>query len=152
MVAKEVDITRASGRLMLDFADEIFSLGSTLEQMINRLPDSINGTAGLLPSSRNQLRSSIEQSLDNNRIHSHTVAQFDDSALMKAFGTEGGWNIHCPASNRKKIMQPYRVKACGHTANVKEFFYAICVEIRIVNPIASTIIKYANNSLFAKEI
>tara|TARA_R110001606_G_scaffold348746_1_gene498380 strand:+ start:1399 stop:2268 length:870 start_codon:yes stop_codon:yes gene_type:complete len=121
------------------------------KQLTGNFPNCLNGAPMLLPSSGNQLRSNIDQWLDKNRIHPHIVAEFDDSALMKAFGKEGVGVFIAPQAIEQKLMQQYNVKSIGHTDEVKESFYAISVERRIINPITSTIIKSANNSLFAKE-
>ena len=51
-------------------------------------PLCLDGTPLLFPSSGNQLRSDIDQWLDKHRIHPRMIAEFDDSALMKAFGQE----------------------------------------------------------------
>ncbi len=49
-------------------------------------PHCLDGASLLLPSSGNQLRSGIEQWLSKHRLHPRLIAEFDDSALMKAFG------------------------------------------------------------------
>ena len=121
------------------------------KQLTGNFPNCLNGAPMLLPSSGNQLRSNIDQWIDKNRIQPHIVAEFDDSALMKAFGKEGVGVFIAPQAIEQKLMQQYNVKSIGHTDEVKESFYAISVERRIINPITSTIIKSANNSLFAKE-
>lgn len=65
----------------------------TTEKLKNQLkgnfPDYLNGAPILLPNSGNQLCLRIEQWLDQNLIHLHIVAKFEDSALMKAFSKEG---------------------------------------------------------------
>ncbi|MCG6860071.1 MAG: hypothetical protein LJE70_02110 [Chromatiaceae bacterium] len=43
----------------------------------------------LLPSSGNQLRADIDEWLHKHRVHPRMLAEYDDSALMKAFGREG---------------------------------------------------------------
>jgi LysR family transcriptional activator of nhaA len=128
-----------------------FATETLKKQLTGNFPYCLNGAPMLLPSSGNQLRSSIDQWLDKNRIHPHLVAEFDDSALMKAFGKEGVGIFIAPQAIELEVVEQYNVNAIGHTDEVIESFYAISVERQIINPITSTIIKSANNTLFVKE-
>ena len=128
------------------FATEILQ-----KQLTGKFPDCLNAAPMLLPSSGNQLRSNIDQWLDKNHIHPHIIAEFDDSALMKAFGQQGVGIFLAPQAIEQQVIQQYNVKTIGHTDVVKESFYAISVERRIINPIVSTVIKSVNNSLFVCE-
>tara|TARA_R110002050_G_scaffold71891_3_gene154776 strand:- start:184862 stop:185731 length:870 start_codon:yes stop_codon:yes gene_type:complete len=144
--------TRGFSHKLGESSVSFFATETLQKQLTGNFPDCLNAAPMLLPSSGNQLRSNIDQWLDKNRIHPHIVAEFDDSALMKAFGKEGAGIFIAPQAIEQKVMQQYNVKAIGHTDEVKESFYAISVERRVVNPIISTVIKSASNSLFAKEI
>lgn len=144
--------TRGFSHKLGESSVSFFATSTLQKQLTGNFPDCLNGAPMLLPSSGNQLRSSIEQWLDKNRIHPHIVAEFDDSALMKAFGKEGVGVFIAPQAIEQKVMQQYNVKVIGHANEVKESFYAISFERQILNPIVSTVIKAANNSLFAKEI
>jgi len=125
------------------------------EQLQNKLtgdfPNNLNGAPILLPSRGNQLRADIDQWLDKNRIHPRIVGEFDDSALMKAFGQEGAGIFLAPSAIEDEVMHQYNVKSIGQSHEVKESFYAISVERKIINPIISAVMESANNSLFAKE-
>lgn len=144
--------TRGFSHKLGESSVTFFAAEKLKKQLTGNFPNCLNGAPMLLPSRGNQLRAGIEQWLDQNRIHPHIVAEFDDSALMKAFGKEGVGIFLAPQAIEHKVIQQYNVKSLGHTDEVKESFYAISVERRIINPIASTIIKSANNSLFAREI
>ena len=61
-------------------------------------PRCLDGAPLLLPSSGNELRSGIDQWLSRHRIHPRIIAEFDDSALMKAFGQEGAGVFIAPAA------------------------------------------------------
>ncbi|HEC60610.1 MAG TPA: transcriptional activator NhaR [Methylophaga sp.] len=143
--------TRGYSHKLGESSISFFATQKLQKQLSGAFPDCLNGAPILLPSSGNQLRSNIDQWLDKNRLHPHIIAEFDDSALMKAFGKEGVGIFLAPQAIEQKVMQQYNVSAIGHTDEVTESFYAISVERRIINPIASTIIKSANNSLFVKE-
>lgn len=124
---------------------------SVQQQLTSDFPNCLNGAPLLLPSRGNQLRADIDQWLDKNRLHPRIVAEFDDSALMKAFGQEGVGIFPAPTAIEQEVVQQYGVKSIGQTDEVKESFYAISVERRIINPIVSEVIESANKTLFAKE-
>ena len=114
-------------------------------------PDCLEGAPLLLPSSENQLRSAIDQWLDKHRIHPRIVAEFDDSALMKAFGQEGVGVFIAPAAITTEVELQYQVTAIGRVDEVQEHFFAITVERRVSHPVALAVVQAARELLFASE-
>jgi len=114
-------------------------------------PQCLDGAPLLLPSSGNQLRSGIDKWLDKQRIHPRMIAEFDDSALMKAFGQEGAGIFIAPSAIEAEVEWQYQVMAIGRVDEVKEHFYAISVERRVMHPVAATVVEAARESLFADE-
>jgi LysR family transcriptional activator of nhaA len=104
-----------------------------------------------LPSSVNQLRLSIDKWLDKHRIHPRLIAEFDDSALMKAFGQQSGGVFIAPAAIEAEVESQYQVEAIGQIAEVREHFYAISVERRVVHPVVSVVLETARDSLFTTD-
>lgn len=120
-------------------------------QLNGDFPRSLDGAPLLLPSSGTQLRSGIDQWLDLHRIHPRMIAEFDDSALMKAFGQEGAGIFIAPAAIEREVERQYQVKTIGRVDEVKEHFYAISVERRVTHPVVSTLLEVARESLFASD-
>lgn len=112
-------------------------------------PHCLDGAPILLPSSGNQLRSGIDQWLDKQRIRPRIIAEFDDSALMKAFGQEGAGIFVAPAVIKAEVERQYQVTAIGRVDDVKERFYAISIERRVLHPVVSTVVEAARTMLFA---
>ena len=79
------------------------------------------------------------------------VAEFDDSALMKAFGQEGAGIFIAPAAIETEVERQYQATAIGRISEVKERFYAISVERRVTHPVVSTLLETARETLFADE-
>ncbi len=79
------------------------------------------------------------------------IAEFDDSALMKAFGQEGAGIFIAPAAIEAEVERQYQVTAIGRVGEVKEHFYAISIERRITHPVVSTVLATARESLFADD-
>ena len=143
--------TRGFSHKLGECSVSFFATEALQKQLKGDFPNNLNGAPILLPSRGNQLRADIDQWLDKNRIHPRIVGEFDDSALMKAFGQEGAGIFIAPSAIEEEVMHQYNVKSIGQSHEVKESFYAISVERRIIDPIVSAVMEAANNSLFAKE-
>jgi len=143
--------TRGFSHKLGECSVSFFATEQLQKQLTGEFPQCLNGAPILLPSRGNQLRTDIDQWLDNNRIHPRIVGEFDDSALMKAFGQEGAGIFLAPSAIEDEVMHQYNVKSIGQSHEVKESFYAISVERKIINPVVSAVMESANNSLFAKE-
>jgi len=143
--------TRGFSHQLGECSVSFFATESLQKKLQGHFPNNLNGAPILLPSRGNQLRADIDQWLDKNRIHPRIVGEFDDSALMKAFGQEGAGIFIAPSAIEEEVMHQYNVKSIGQSREIKESFYAISVERRIINPIVSAVMESANNSLFAKE-
>jgi len=114
-------------------------------------PHCLDGAPILLPSSDNRLRSAIDLWLDKQRIRPRMIAEFDDSALMKAFGQEGAGIFVAPAAITTEVERQYRVTEIGRVDEVKERFYAISAERRILHPVVATVIEAARTLLLVDQ-
>ena len=77
------------------------------------------------------------------------VAEFDDSALMMAFGQEGAGIFIAPAAIEAEVARQYQVSAIGRVAELREHFYAISVERRVTHPVVSNVLQTARELLLA---
>ena len=114
-------------------------------------PQNLNGAPMLMPNTDNQLRSGIDKWLGMHRIRPRTVAEFDDSALMKAFGHEGAGVFVAPTAIKDQVERQYQVIAIGQADDVKERFYAISAERRVLHPVVAAVVAAARKLLFADE-
>jgi len=76
------------------------------------------------------------------------AGQFDDSALLKAFGQAGRGLFFAPAAIAQEIEQQYGVERIGAVNQVRERFYAISVERRVRHPAVVAISGAAKRELF----
>jgi len=114
-------------------------------------PACLNGAPLLLPGNGTKLRSGIDRWLETRRLHPRIIAEFDDSALMKAFGQEGAGIFVAPAAIESEVERQYQSTRIGQVDEVKERFYAISVERRVTHPVVSLVVEAARESLFANE-
>ena len=88
----------------------------------------------LLPSSASALRRSLEQWFESIGVRPPVGGEFDDSALMKAFGQAGTAVFPAPTVIARQICRHYGVVAVGSTDAVRERYYAVSVERRVTHP------------------
>ncbi len=129
-------------------AISLFAKDELEQKLKGDFPHCLDGAPILLPSRGTHLRSAIDHWLDKNRLHPLIIAEFDDSALMKAFGQEGAGIFIAPAAIESEVELQYQVTSIGRVNEVKESFYAISIERRVTHPVISTVMGAARESLF----
>lgn len=143
--------TRGFSHKLGQCAVSFFATEALQQQLVGDFPHCLNGAPILLPSDGNQLRADLVQWLNKQHIYPRIVAEFDDSALMKAFGQQGIGIFMAPTAIQDEIRQQYKVNSIGQTNDFTEDFYAISVEKRILNPIISAVIESASTALLSGE-
>ncbi|PHS22336.1 MAG: transcriptional activator NhaR [Methylophaga sp.] len=141
--------TRGFSHKLGQCAISFFATDKLQKQLVGDFPHCLNGAPILLPSSGNQLRENLDQWLNKQHVYPRIVAEFDDSALMKAFGQQGVGIFMAPTAIQDEVRQQYKVNSIGQTNELTEDFYAISVEKRILNPIISAIIESASTTLLS---
>ena len=110
-------------------------------------PHNLNAAPLLIPSDINQVQGRLLNWLDSQRIHPRIIGEFDDSALMKAFGQAGTGIFVTPSAIATENMRQYGVEMIGSTESVCEQFYAISVERKISHPAVAEITQTAREWL-----
>lgn len=88
----------------------------------------------LLPGVEAAVRTPLLRWLEAQRIRPRIVGEFDDSALMKAFGEAGAGVFPAPMLIAGQISRQHGVRCIGQAQSVTESFFAISVERRITHP------------------
>ena len=76
-------------------------------------PRSINGVPCLLPSGHATVRRELDQWFEAVKVRPALVAEFDDSALMYAFGEEGKGIFPSPTVFEEEFRRRYHVQVVG---------------------------------------
>jgi len=76
-------------------------------------------------------------------LHPRLIGEFDDAALMLAFGREGQGVFMSPTVLEAETCAQYGVKVLGRTSELVEEFFAISVERRITHPCVAAITEAA---------
>jgi len=130
-------------------AISFFRAGADVARRLRRrFPASLHEAPMLLPTGNTALRRSLDHWFDDHKRVPHVVGEFEDSALLKAFGRSGRGIFPGPTAIEGAIKTQYRVSVVGRTEEVKESFYAISPERRLENPAAAAISEAARTALF----
>lgn len=111
-------------------------------------PGTLDGEAMLMPSEGTLLRRGLEGWFERVGIAPRVVAEFEDRALMKAFGERGAGIFTSPTAVEKDVAEKYGVDVIGRTDEVNERFYVISPERRIKHPAVTAITEHARSALF----
>lgn len=118
-------------------------------QLEGVFPFCLNGAPMLIPSPASSVRAPFDAWLQRHRLAPVVIGEFDDGALMKAFGREGRGVFISPSVVAGATAQQYGVEIIGHSEELVENFYAISVERRITHPCVAAITESARGRLFA---
>ena len=111
-------------------------------------PALLDGAPMLLPTASTNTRRELEQWFSKVGVRPRVVSEFEDSALIKAFGEAGAGIFVGPSAIKAEISKQYRVSVLGDTDQVKERFYAISVERKLKHPAMVAISDSAREGLF----
>jgi LysR family transcriptional activator of nhaA len=111
-------------------------------------PRSLEGAPMLLPTEISTLRRSLDGWFDASGIRPRVVGEFDDGALLGAFGQEGAGLFPAPAVIEAEIRRQYRVVRVGTLETVRQRFYAVSGERRLKHPAVVALTRTARSELF----
>jgi len=114
-------------------------------------PACLNGAPMLIPAASSSVRQAFEAWLTRHDITPQVVGEFDDGALMGAFGREGRGVFVSPRVLQEETAAQYGVEVIGHSDELVEQFFAISVERRITHPCVVAITQAARSALFGTE-
>lgn len=128
--------------------DTAFFAAPALALDCGAFPACLDGMPLLLPGEDSTARGRLDQWLEAERLTPRIVGEFDDAALMKAFGQAGRGVFPAPAVLAGEVERQFNVREIGRTSAVREAFYAITGERRITHPAVLTVTDAARGSLF----
>ncbi len=140
---------RAYNHLLGDTSVSVFGAPSLARAYRRGFPASLAGAPFLLPLEGSTLRRSLNQWFDKSRFEPRVVAEFEDSALLKVFGTDGMGLFFAPTAVADEIVKHYDVQRIGEVADVRERFYVISAERKLKHPAVVAITESARADLFS---
>lgn len=110
-------------------------------------PRSLDGAPMLLPSQNTSQRRALQQWFEREGIRPRVVAEFEDSALLKAFGEAGRGLFPAPSAIEREVCRNYGAALVGRLPEIRERFYALTVQRRIRHPAVVAVSKEARRTL-----
>jgi LysR family transcriptional activator of nhaA len=141
---------RAYNHLLGESGISFFASQKTARKYTAEFPRSLSGAPMLMPTASSALRRMLEQWFERQEIQPIVVAEFEDRALMKAFGEAGAGIFTSPTAVEDDVIAKYGVRVIGRSEDIKERFYAISAERRIKHPAVSAITEAARSGLFPR--
>jgi len=125
-----------------------FATQALADQYGPGFPASLTGAPLLIPGQETMVRSRLLRWFGEQLIQPRIVGEFDDSALMQAFGQSGSGLFIGPSAIAEEVQAQHNVRLIGQTEAVRESFYAISVERKVSHPGIVAITEGARRELF----
>jgi LysR family transcriptional activator of nhaA len=130
-------------------AMSFFAAPALKAQLQGPFPQCLNDMPMLIQGAAASVRQQLEGWLTRHDVHPRILGEFDDGALMTAFGREGRGVFMAPSVLEAETVAQYGVELIGRSDELVEEFYAVSVERRITHPCVVAITDAARGQLFS---
>lgn len=127
-----------------------FAAPALKARLKGRFPACLNDAPMLIQGTASAIRPQMEAWLSRHQLHPRIVAEFDDGALMQAFGRQGRGVFTAPTVLEASTCEQYGVEVLGRSEELVDEFFAISVERRITHPGVAAITQAARDRLFGR--
>ncbi|MGB1092149.1 MAG: LysR substrate-binding domain-containing protein, partial [Oceanobacter sp.] len=112
-----------------------FAAPELANQISQSFPDCLKDAPILLPTdTASGLRTELMSWFKRSDLPVRVTGEFDDSALLKAFGSQGHGFFFAPDVIREEICSKYQVHWIGTVEDLTQEFYAISADRKITHP------------------
>ncbi len=112
----------------------VFLAAPRLAHLRRDFPRSLSGAPLLLPAQGTALRQALDRWLEARGLAPAVVGEFDDSAVLMAFGSHGMGIFAAPSVVERDVSAQLGVRAIGRADGLRERFYALSVERKLRHP------------------
>ena len=127
----------------------IFGAPDLMKTLHGKFPASLTDAPFLMPGEGVAVRARLTQWFEDQDLHPRIVGEFDDIALLKAFGQGGAGLFAAPTAIADYVCAQYGVRTAGKIESVVEQLYAITTERRLKHPATVAMSQAAQQDLFA---
>jgi LysR family transcriptional activator of nhaA len=113
----------------------------------SRFPKCLDGAPMLLPTDNTGFRRNLDYWFEANRLYPQIVGEFEDYAMLRAFGQAGRAVFPVPTVFEKELRERDGVHRIGTTDEVRTYFYAISAERKLKHPAVVAICESARKHL-----
>lgn len=126
----------------------VFATSGLAATLTGEFPACLDRAPLLLPGEDFAIHHKLLQWLANQRLRPRIVGEFDDSAMMKAFGQSGAGAFFAPTVIARQVCEQHAVVELGLVPGLVEQVYAITTERRMSHPATLAISQMARRELF----
>ena len=130
-------------------AMSFFAAPALKAQLKGPFPQCLNDMPMLIQGAAASVRQQLEGWLTRHDVHPRILGEFDDGALMTAFGREGRGVFMAPSVLEAETVAQFGVELIGRSDELVEEFFAVSVERRITHPCVVAITDAARGQLFS---
>lgn len=146
-IPRTVNVRAFSHRLGVS-GTSFFASRALAATLPTSFPAVLDGVPLLVAGEDAAVRVRLDQWLDRSQLRPQIRGEFDDSALMRAFGEAGVGVFTGPTVLEPEFLAGKDLVVLGRSEQVVEEYYAISVERRIRHPCVAAIAEAARDLLF----
>ena len=139
---------RAFSHLLGECGVTLFGAARLAAKYRRRFPESLHGAPLFLPTKTTAIRRDLDQWFAERDMRPAIIGEFEDTALLKVFGQDGGGLFPAPTVIEQEVCRQYNVRVAGRIEAVRERYYAISVERRLKHPAVVAICEAARVAPF----
>ncbi|HCB13196.1 MAG TPA: transcriptional activator NhaR [Gammaproteobacteria bacterium] len=128
----------------------VFATPGLAQSLAGVFPALLDRAPFLLPGEDVAVRPKLIQWFEAQHFYPHIVGEFDDSALLKAFGQAGAGLFIAPTATADYVCQQYAVQKVGRIDSVTEQLYAITTERRLLHPAIIAVVQATQREFFGR--
>ena len=149
-IPPSVDV-RAYNHLLGDSGLSFFAARALVDPATPAFPACMGALPALLPGEDSAIRRKFVDWLDRKRLRPRIAGEFDDTALMTAFGRAGVGAFAVPTAIEAETLAGGELVLLGRAEDVRIEYFAISVERRLTHPCVLAISEAARAGLGALE-
>jgi LysR family transcriptional regulator, transcriptional activator of nhaA len=141
---------RAYSHLLGECGVSVFGVSKLAREAKDGFPKSLDRAPMLLPAPGTALRREIDHWLETRNITPRVVGEFQDPALMSVFAQAGAGLFVAPDAIAPETVLAQGLRRVGSMKPLRQRFYVVTVERRLVHPAIQEIAGTAARKLFSK--
>ena len=145
-IPPSVDV-RAYNHLLGDSGLSFFAARALVDPATPAFPACMGALPALLPGEDSAIRRKFVDWLDRKRLRPRIAGEFDDTALMTAFGRAGVGAFAVPTAIEAETLAGGELVLLGRAEDVRIEYFAISVERRLTHPCVLAISEAARAGL-----
>jgi LysR family transcriptional activator of nhaA len=138
---------RGYSHLLGESSTSFFATPALAKNYKKDFPRSLDNAPFLMPGEDAAVRPKLLRWFEKERIRPQIAGEFDDGALLNAFGEAGTGIFAAPSAVAAQLKQQLGVVQIGQADQITEQFFAISVERRLTHPAVLAIQSAARESL-----